>query len=193
MALTSGLVQVYDGDGKGKTTAAFGLALRAAGRGLKVHIIQFLKCSNRYGELKTAAKLAPLLEITQSGAPCRSDDGSPDFVCTGCMKCHVDPASPSEEDFEWARRGLELARHKSSDGSCDVLILDELNYALSFGLLKAGEVVELISGRNPNVEIVVTGRGTPQELLDTADLVTTMKEVKHHYMKGISEVEGIDY
>jgi cob(I)alamin adenosyltransferase len=193
MTLEKGLVQIYDGDGKGKTTAAFGLAMRAVGRGLKVHVIQFLKCSNRYGELRTGAKFAPLLEITQTGLPCRSDDGSPDFVCTGCMKCHVDPSNPSEEDFDWARRGLELAREKSTDGSCDVLILDELNYALSFGLLKAPEAVELISRRSPNVEIVITGRGTPQELLDTADLVTTVNEVKHHYEKGVSEVEGIDY
>ena len=193
MVLEKGLVQIYDGNGKGKTTAAFGLALRAVGRGLKVHIIQFLKCSNRYGELNTAARLAPLLQITQTGVPCKSDDGSPDFQCTGCMKCHVDPASPSPEDLEWARRGLDLAREKGSDGSCDILILDELNYALSFGLLETHEVVKLISQRLPNVEIVVTGRGTPQELIDIADLVTTMTEVKHHYEKGISEVEGIDY
>lgn len=193
MTLEKGLVQVYDGDGKGKTTAAFGLVLRAVGRGLKVHIIQFLKCSNRYGELKTASKLAPLLEVTLTGAPCKSDDGSPDFVCTGCMKCHIDPSNPGPEDFEWALRGLDLAKRKSTDGTCDLLILDELNYALSFGLLKTGAVAEMISGRNPNVEIVITGRGTPQEVLNVADLVTTMTEVKHHYQKGLSEVEGIDY
>lgn len=193
MALEKGLVQIYDGDGKGKTTAAFGLAMRAVGRGLRVGIIQFLKCSNRYGELRTAASLSPLLEVTQTGVPCRSDDGSADFACTGCMKCHVDPSSPSPEDFEWARRGLELAREKSVDGSCDILILDELNYALSFGLLEVREAAELISRRSPNVEIVVTGRGTPRELLDMADLVTTMKQVRHHYEKGVSEVKGVDY
>ena len=193
MTLEKGLIQIYDGDGKGKTTAAFGLALRAAGRGLKVHIIQFLKCSNRYGELKAAARLAPLLEITQTGSPCKSNDGSSDFECTGCMKCHVDPTNPNPEDLECARRGLDLAREKSSDGSCDILILDELNYALSFGLLETREVLKLISRRLPNVEIVITGRSTPQALIDIADLVTTMTEVKHHYEKGISEVEGIDY
>lgn len=193
MSLKTGLVQVYDGDGKGKTTAAFGLAMRAIGHGLRVQVIQFLKCSNRYGELRTAAQLAPLLEVTQTGAPCRSDDGSPDFVCTGCMKCHVDPANPGPEDFEWARRGLELARTKSTDGSCDILILDELNYALSMNLLDAAEAVEVISSRSPNVEIVVTGRGTPEQLVQIADLITTAVEVKHHYAKGISQVEGIDY
>jgi cob(I)alamin adenosyltransferase len=193
MALEKGLVQIYDGDGKGKTTAAFGLAMRAVGRGLRVHVIQFLKCSNRYGELKAAGSFSPLLTITQTGAPCRSDDGSPGFVCTGCMKCHVDPASPSEADLEWARRGLELAREKSLDGSCDILILDELNYAVSFGLLEAREAAGLVSQRRPNVEILVTGRGTPRELLDMADLVTTMKQVKHHYEEGVSQVKGIDY
>jgi cob(I)alamin adenosyltransferase len=191
--LETGLVQIYDGDGKGKTTAAFGLAMRATGHGLRVHVIQFLKCSNRYGELKTAASLAPLLQVTQTGPPCKSDDGSAGFVCTGCAKCHVDPADPKPEDFEWARRGLELAREKSTDGSCDILILDELNCALSFGLLDATEVVKAISARKPNVEIVVTGRGTPTELAEIADLVTTATEVKHHYSKGISQVEGIDY
>lgn len=193
MALETGLVQIYDGPGKGKTTAAFGLALRAVGRGLKVHVIQFLKCSNRYGELRTAAKLAPLLEITQTGPPCKSDDGSPDFVCTGCMKCHVDPANPRSEDFEWAQSGLELARVKSADGTCDILILDELNYALNMGLLKTAEVLETLAARKPGVEVVITGRGTPAKLLEVADLVTTAQEVKHHYTKGLSEVEGIDY
>jgi len=193
VALETGLVQVYDGDGKGKTTAALGLALRAVGHGLRVHVLQFLKCSNRYGELKTAAMLAPLLEVTQTGAPCKSDDGSPDFVCIGCMKCHVDPANPGPEHIEWARRGLELARKKSSDGSCDILILDELNYALSMGLLDVNETIEVISSRSANVEIIITGRGTPEALAKIADLVTTAVEVKHHYTRGLSEVEGIDY
>ena len=193
MGIETGLVQIYDGDGKGKTTAAFGLALRALGHGMRVHVIQFLKCSNRYGELKTATKLAPLLEVTLSGAPCVSDDGSADFVCTGCMKCHVDPANPKPEDLEWARRGLDLAREKSTDGSCDLLVLDELNYALSLGLLETAEVLDAVSSRSPNVEIVITGRGTPKELLEIADLVSTAAEVKHHYSKGISQVEGIDY
>jgi cob(I)alamin adenosyltransferase len=193
MGLETGLIQVYDGDGKGKTTAAFGLALRAVGHGLNIHVIQFLKCSNRYGELKAAAKLAPMLEITQSGSPCKSDDGSEDFICTGCMKCHIDPQNPSPEDYDSAQRGLELARKKSTDGSCDILILDELNYALSIGLLDTSEIVKIIAARNPSVEIVVTGRGTPKELLEIADLVSTAIEVKHHYSKGISEVEGIDY
>ncbi len=193
MRLKTSLLQVYDGDGKGKTTAALGLALRAVGRGLKVHIIQFLKCSNRYGELKTALRLAPNLRITQVGTPCKSDDGSEDFVCTGCMKCHVDPANPRREDFDCAARGLELAALKSKDGSCDILVLDELNCALGMGLLGVSDVLSVISARNPGVEIVATGRGAPKELLDAADLVTTATDVKHHYRKGISEVEGIDY
>jgi cob(I)alamin adenosyltransferase len=193
VASKTGLVQVYDGPGKGKTTAAFGLAMRAVGRGLRVRVIQFLKCSNRYGELKTAERLAPLLQVTQAGAPCKSDDGTPGFVCTGCMKCHIDPANPLPEDIEHARRGLELAGTMLTDGSCDVLILDELNYAVSMGVLKTSDVIAAISSRLPGVEVVVTGRGTPRELLDIADLVTTAAEAKHHYSKGISEVEGLDY
>jgi len=193
MKFEKGLVQIYEGNGKGKTTAAFGLALRAVGRNIKTHIIQFLKCSNRYGELAAAQKLAPLLKVTQAGRPCLSDDGSPDFVCTGCMKCHVDPSNPSQEDIDCARRGLKLALENSRDGSCNLLILDELNYALSFGLLKVADVLALIKSKNPDVEIVITGRGTPPELAEAADLVTTVMERKHHYEKGLSEVEGIDY
>lgn len=193
MKLKKGLVQIYDGDGKGKTSAAFGLALRAAGRELKVQIIQFLKCSNRYGEITALKKFHPLIQITQTGAPCKSDDGSPDFVCTGCMKCHINPSNPSPEDYEWARKGFELATNICKDGSCDILILDEINYALSFGLLKIEDVISLIKSRNPQVEIVITGRGTSKELQDAADLITTIQEVKHHYQKGLSEIEGIDY
>lgn len=193
MGLRKRLVQVYDGDGKGKTTAAFGQALRAAGHGLRTHVIQFLKCSNRYGELNAARKLGPLLEVTQTGAPCKSDDGSPGFVCVGCMKCHVDPDNPRPEDFDWARKGLELARQMSRDGSCDLLVLDELNCALAMGLLKVSDAVSIISGRDLALEVVVTGRGAPKELLDIADLVTEVVEVKHHYRSGRAEIEGIDY
>jgi cob(I)alamin adenosyltransferase len=191
--LNAGIVQVYDGDGKGKTTAAFGLALRAAGQRLRVYIIQFLKCSNRYGELKAAARFAPLIEVVRTGAPCRSDDGSPDFECTGCMKCHVDPAHPRPDDIECARAGLELARTRCTDSSCDVLVLDELNCALSMGLLPVRDVLDMLSSRDPRVEVVITGRGAPKELVDSADLVTTMVEVKHHYARGILEVKGIDF
>ena len=193
MGLEKGLVQIYDGDGKGKTTAALGLALRALGHGMKVHVIQFLKCSNRYGELNAAAKFVDNLTITQTGASCKSDDGSADFVCTGCMKCHVDPANPEAEDFEWARRGLELAAAASTDGSCDILILDELNYAISLGLLDTARVIDAVANRSPNVEIIITGRNTPEELLEAADLVTTAAEIKHHYKKGLAELRGIDY
>lgn len=170
-----GLVQVYTGEGKGKTTAALGLALRAAGRGLKVKIIQFLKAPDSSGEHFAALRLAPELEIIPSGRP-------------GFIKREPDP-----EDLRLARQALALAGQILASGQVDLLVLDEINVALSLGLIKTAEVLALIEGKPAAVELVLTGRGAPEEILLKADLVTEMRLVKHPFQEGLAAREGIEF
>lgn len=175
MALSKGTIQVYTGDGKGKTTAALGLALRACGHGLKVLMIQFMKGSKNYGEVIISGKV-PGFTLIQSGLP-----------------TFVEKGNPSEEDLRLAREGLDLAWKAVKERSCDMLILDEINVAVDYGLLEAGEVLDLIRQRPPAMEVILTGRYAPEEFIETADLVTEMKEVRHHHTKGLEMREGIEY
>ncbi|MGC8873157.1 MAG: cob(I)yrinic acid a,c-diamide adenosyltransferase [Chloroflexia bacterium] len=170
-----GFVQVYTGDGKGKTTAALGLALRAAGHGLYTYIGQFMK-GQPYGELEAARLLAPYLTIEQYGRP--------SFV-------HVRHATP--EDIRCAHEGLARAREALLSGRYDIVVLDEVCVALHFGLLTLPEVLSLLNERPAKVELVLTGRRAPKELLDRADLVTEMREIKHPYASGVSARPGIEY
>jgi cob(I)alamin adenosyltransferase len=170
-----GLVQIYTGDGKGKTTAALGLAMRAAGRGLSVFMIQFLK-GRKYGELKSAERLSDRLTIVQSG-----------------LDSFVKKGEPGEEDLRLARRGLELAGEAIKSGDYDIVILDEVNVAVELGVLKTEDVLPLIEGRPGNVELVLTGRYAPPEFCERADLITEMKNVKHCYDAGVEMREGIEY
>ena len=170
----TGLVQLYTGNGKGKTTAALGLALRACGKGMKVYVIQFMKGRINYGELESA-KLLPGMVIEQFGRP--------EFV---------DKANPAKEDIELARKGLERAKEIVTSGEYDIVILDEINIALDYSLIPEKEVVEMIRTRPLHVEIVLTGRYAPPALIDLADLVSVVAEVKHPYMKGIESRDGID-
>lgn len=192
--MRKGLIQVYCGSGKGKTTAALGLALRAAGWGLRTAFVQFLKSSNRYGELRAVDKLHRFVDIIQVGAGCRNKlAATKGFICTGCGACHIDPQNPAPEDKEAAKRGLILAREKIASGRYDIVVLDELNYAIQFRLIAEEDALSLLRTKPANVEIVITGRAAPKAITNTADLVTEMVDVKHHYRKGIAEVEGIDY
>jgi cob(I)alamin adenosyltransferase len=192
--MRKGLVQVYCGAGKGKTTTALGLALRAAGWGLKTAFIQFLKNSNRYGELTAVKKLRRFIEIIQVGAGCKNKlAGADDFICTGCGACHIDPRKPAREHKLAAKRGLKLAREKIVSGRYDIVVLDELGYALQFGLVSEEEVSSLLTAKPASVEVIITGAGMTDGIIGAADLVTEMIDVKHHYRKGIMEVEGIDY
>ena len=175
MALSKGTIQVYTGNGKGKTTAALGQALRACGHGLKVLIIQFMKGSTNYGEVIISGKV-PGLTIVQSGLP-----------------TFVEKGNPSEEDLRLAREGMNLAEAAVLKKTCDVLILDEINCAVDYGLVKAGEVLDLIGRKPPEMEVIMTGRYAPDEFIEMADLVTEMKEVKHHYTSGLQMREGIEY
>jgi cob(I)alamin adenosyltransferase len=173
--LSIGLVQVYTGDGKGKTTAALGLALRAAGHGLRTYIGQFLK-GRDYGELESIKRLAPQVRLEQYGLN---------------AWVHVDQVTP--EQRQAAQAGLEKASQALMGGEYDIVVLDEVNVALYFGLLSEAEVLALIDSKPPQVELVLTGRRAPQAILERADLVTEMHELRHPYQRGIEARAGIEY
>jgi cob(I)alamin adenosyltransferase len=174
-AIGKGYIQVYTGNGKGKTTASLGLAVRAAGHGLKTVIIQFMKGWIDYGELKGVAMLSPLVTIHQAG-----------------RDTFVDRESPDPEDIRLARDGWELAKETILDGKADIVVLDEINCAVDFGLLPVGEVLDLLRRKPDGMEIVLTGRGAPEEIVAAADLVTEMREIKHYYAKGIDARVGVE-
>jgi cob(I)alamin adenosyltransferase len=168
-----GYVQVYTGDGKGKTTAALGLALRAAGHGSRTYFGQFMK-GQRSGEMEALLDNA-YIAFEQFGDPhlLRREDVAPQHIAL-------------------AQRGLEKARVAMASGHYDIVVLDEINVALWFGLLTLAEVLELVEGRPAHVELVLTGRRAPEELLQRADLVTEMREVKHYYAQGVPARDGIE-
>ncbi len=189
------LVQVYTGNGKGKTTAALGLALRAAGHGFKVRIIQFMKGSTYYGELYSAEKLAPEVEIYQFGRGCRIQDEIRDgkAKCDGCMECFVTKGNVTRTDLELAAEAYVLALKTLKGAEADVVVLDELTNAIYFDLLTTEDCIKLINSRARGVEVVITGRYAPQEIMDLADLVTEMRPIKHPFDKGIGARRGIEY
>jgi len=173
--LEKGLVQIYTGDGKGKTSAAFGLALRAAGRGLKVYIIQFIKGGFDYGELYVVDKVQG---ITLKAF------GRGKFVLA---------KPPEKEDVKLAQEALQLAEKVLESAEYDVVILDEINVALSLQLVELDRVMQLIKSKPEHVELVLTGRGASKEIIQLADLVTEMKEIKHPYGRGVPARKGIEY
>lgn len=168
-----GYVQVYTGDGKGKTTAALGLAVRAAGAGLRVFIAQFVK-GMHYSELETLSRLQDRITVRQYGRAC--------FIRN----------QPEAEDVSAAREGLEEVRRILHGGLHQVVILDEANIAVHYRLFSAEDLAELVSERPPDVELVITGRNAHPKVLEVADLVTEMKEVKHYYRRGVEARPGIE-
>ena len=172
MEESRGYVQVYTGNGKGKTTASFGLALRAAMAGKKVFIGQFVK-GMPYSELKVPYFIKNI-EIKQYGADC--------FIVK----------APTEHDIKIARDGLAEMSRILKEGKHDVVIMDEANIALFYKLFSVEELLEALRNRAEHVEVVITGRYAPQELIDFADLVTEMKEIKHYYTKGVEARTGIE-
>jgi len=173
--LGTGLVQVYTGHGKGKTSAALGLALRAIGQGLKVYMIQFIKGGFDYGELHAIRQLSNF-ELKSFG--------SGKFI---------KEKPPKEEDIVYAREAFELAEKIVVSGEHDIVILDEVNVALDLELLEVKDVVKLAKNKPKHVELVLTGRYAPLEIIEVADLVTEMKEIKHPYQKGTPPRKGIEY
>jgi len=173
--LEKGLVHVYTGEGKGKTSAAFGLALRALGDGLKVYVIQFIKGGFDYGELHIAPKLQNLkLKAFGRG----------DFIRE---------SPPSAKDIGLAEEALGLAKEIVYSGDFDVVILDEVNVALHLRLIKTNDIIELVKNKPAYVELILTGRYAPSEIIELADYVTEMKEIKHPYRKGVQPRKGIEY
>lgn len=166
---------MYTGDGKGKTTAALGQALRAIGHGMKVFMIQFMK-GRTYGELMACERCLPDLTIVMSGRD--------EFVKRG---------SPEEVDLRMAREGLELAKKVVREGRHQMLILDEINVALDYGLLPLDEVLEFLRSCPRELEVICTGRYAPAELVELADMVSEVREVKHHYRQGVQMRRGIEY
>lgn len=169
-----GLVQVYTGNGKGKTTAALGLALRAVGHGLKVLIVQFMKGSSS-GELEAAQKLSPYLTIKKMGRE------------TFVFRNKIDPL-----DLKLAQEGFLLAKNAIENKEYDIVILDEINVAIDFGLIPLSDILQLLDSKPETVELILTGRNAKPEILERADLVTEMVEKKHYYSKGIPARKGIE-
>lgn len=171
----TGYVQVYTGNGKGKTTAALGLAFRAAGRGLRTYIAQFLK-GQPTGEVEAAAKLAPLIRIERFGR-----EGFIDVK-----------AGPDDEDIARAREGLARAAEAMVSGEYRIVVLDEVNTAVYFGVLTEKDVLDVLDRRPRDVEVVLTGRYAPDAFIARADLVTEMREVKHYFDQGVKARDGIE-
>jgi cob(I)alamin adenosyltransferase len=172
-----GYIVVLTGNGKGKTTSALGMAVRAVGQGLKVAMLQFLKGSWKYGELETVKRLAPDLTIRPLG------EG---FV-------HVNPEDPDPKDVECARRAWEVCKEALFSGDYGMLIFDEINVAISYGLLPVDEVVAALEQRPPELHVVLTGRDAHPKIVEIADLVTEMTEIKHPFASGLTARRGIEY
>jgi len=173
-----GLVIVYTGGGKGKTSAALGLVLRAVGYNHKVCMIQFVKGSWHYGELDSAKRLAPEFELITAGKG---------FVGI------LDDKSPREDHVKAANDTLEISKEKIMSGNFDVVILDEINYALQLKLLNLDDVIDLIKSKPLELDLVLTGNHAEEKVIELADLVTEMKEIKHPFRSGIKAKKGIDF
>ena len=173
-----GFVIVYTGKGKGKTTAALGMALRAVGYNYKVCMIQFIKGSWHYGEMTSSKRLDPEFELTAAGKG---------FVGI------IDDKSPREEHEKIARNALQLSKEKIGSEKYDIIILDEINYAINLGLIKVDDVLDLIKNKPQRLNLVLTGNYAKKKIIEIADLVTEMKEIKHPFKFGIKAKKGIDF
>lgn len=174
--LKEGYIQVYTGNGKGKSTASFGLALRAVGSGMNVVIIQFMKVKGCYAEEEGFKLLGDKLHHYAYGG-----------------KNWVKKGQGSEEDYALAKAAMDKALESVTDSENDLVILDEINNALYFELVTVEDVLDLLAQKLPNIEVVLTGRNAPREIIEAADLVTEMREVKHYYTKGVNSRKGIEF
>lgn len=173
MVFNNGYIQVYTGDGKGKTTAALGLALRAAGAGLKVYVAQFIK-SGDYSEINALVRFADLITVEQFG------------------RGRFIKGKPSPADIKAAQQGLEAIRSALASGDYQVVIMEEGNVAAKCGLFAVDEVLAIMAEKPGDVELVITGRGADAGVIEQADLVTEMKAVKHYYQDGVAARKGIE-
>lgn len=176
--MSGGLTIVYTGKGKGKTTAALGLALRATGYDKKICMIQFIKGSWHYGEMDSTKKLEPEFEMVVVGKG---------FVGI------IDDKSPKEDHEKVAKEAIRISNEKIQSGKYDIVILDEINYAVNLNLISLDDVLKLIKSKPDDIDLVLTGNYAKEEVIEIADLVTEMKEIKHPFQKGIKAKKGIDF
>jgi cob(I)alamin adenosyltransferase len=169
------MIHIYTGNGKGKTTSAIGQAIRALGHNYKVIMIQFMKGDPNYGEIKTLKKIRNF-KVIQSGLP-----------------TFVEKGNPSKADLKLATQGFALAKKALKEKKYQMVILDEINVAVDYGLLKLADVIKLVENCPKNIELILTGRYAAKELIEIADLVSEIKEIKHPYQKGFVSRKGIDY
>ena len=174
----NGIVIVYTGNGKGKTTASLGVALRAIGHGLRVCMVQFIKGEWYYGELNSIKKLEPDFELIVAGKG---------FIGI------IDDDHAFEEHVRAAKTALDIVEQKISLDTFDIIILDEINYALHLGVLQLADVMKILQNRPKHLSLILTGNHACEEIITLADLVTEMKEIKHPYKKGIKAKRGIDF
>jgi cob(I)alamin adenosyltransferase len=168
-----GKVHVYTGDGKGKTTAALGLSIRAAGAGLRVFMAQFIK-ADEYSEIKALKRFSDLITVEQFGLG--------GFI----------GGNPSAGDIEAAQKGVTRVKDIISSGQYDVVVLDEANVAVKYKLFSEQDLLDIIDAKSKNLELIITGRGAPAKIIEKADLVTEMKAVKHYFRNGVEARFGIE-
>ena len=176
--MVNGLTIIYTGKGKGKTTAALGLALRASGYEKKICMIQFIKGSWHYGEMDSSKKLEPNFEMVAVGKG---------FVGI------IDDKSPKEDHEKIAKEAIKISNEKIQSKKYDIVILDEINYAVNLGLIDIADVINLVKNKPDFVDLILTGNYAKEEIIEIADLVTEMKEIKHPFQKGIKAKKGIDF
>ncbi|MCV0431788.1 cob(I)yrinic acid a,c-diamide adenosyltransferase [Nitrosopumilus sp.] len=173
-----GLIIVYTGKGKGKTTAALGIVLRAAGYGKKTCMIQFIKGSWHYGEMDSSKRLEPEFEMVAVGKG---------FVGI------IDDKSSKEDHEKIAKEAIRVSNEKIQSGNYDIVILDEINYAIKLDLVSVNDVLDIINSKPNNVDLILTGNYAKEEIIQKADLVTEMREIKHPFQQGIKAKKGIDF
>ena len=173
-----GLTIVYTGKGKGKTTAALGIALRATGYKKKICMIQFIKGSWHYGEMDSSKRLEPEFEMIAIGKG---------FVGI------IDDISTKTDHQKIAKEAIKISNEKIQSGKYDIVILDEINYAVNLDLISLSDVLDLVKSKPQNVDLILTGNYAKKELIEVADLVTEMKEIKHPFQQGIKAKKGIDF
>ena len=174
----NGLVIVYTGKGKGKTTAALGIVMRAVGHGYRVCMIQFIKGEWYYGELTSSKRLEPEFEMIAAGRG---------FVGI------IDDDHPLEDHQRAAKEAVAVAKQKTSSGIYDIMILDEVNYAIKLNLISQQDILDIIASKPRKTSLILTGNYAPEAIMAVADLVTEMREIKHPYQSGIQAKKGVDF
>jgi len=195
MTFERGYIQVYTGNGKGKTTAAIGLTVRALGAGKKVLFLQFMKAKS-YSEHNILPKISPNLKLHTLGKPffvARKEDLDSETLAKWEGKCvFFERGKPPLEYLNLMKQGLDIALDGVTSGEYDLVVLDEINVAVYFELINVNDLAKIIKSKSPQVELVLTGRNCPQEIMDLANLVTEMREIKHYYKEGVEARIGIE-